>query len=244
MNIRSSSTNSSVEVSLVIPTYNERENIGFLIKHVYAILRERRYSFEVIVVDDDSPDGTWEVVQEMMSEYPYLRVLRRLGERGLARAVMRGWQEAQGEILAVMDGDLQHPPEHLQKLVSALRNDSGEIAIASRYVEQGSVSEWKWHRRIVSSTATVMASILLPGRIRRVKDPMSGFFILKKSVIEGVTLKPIGYKILLEVLARGRYQRVVEVPYTFEERTEGGSKMGPKQVWQYVIHLLRIRLGL
>ena len=121
-------------MSLIIPTYNERLNIGILLKHVYEVLKETGHAFEVIVVDDDSPDGTWHVVQEMMSEYPNLRVLRRLHERGLARAVVLGWQEAQGEILAVMDGDLQHPPETLVSLIEALEKQSADIAVASRHV--------------------------------------------------------------------------------------------------------------
>ena len=239
MNIRSSSTNSSVEVSLVIPTYNERENIGFLIKHVYAILRERRYSFEVIVVDDDSPDGTWEVVQEM-SEYPYLRVLRRLGERGLARAVMRGWQEAQGEILAVMDGDLQHPPETLALLIEALDKQGGDIAVASRHVRGGGVSEWNILRRGISWGATLAASWMLPGTLATVRDPMSGYFAIRRSVIEGCTLKPEGYKILLEVLGRGHYRTVIEVPYIFIERQQGSSKLGLRQYREFVTHLIRL----
>lgn len=231
-------------ISLVVPTYKERANIPRLVQRAGESLAAAGEPYELIIVDDNSPDGTADEVRRFQQDRPWLQLVVRVNEKDLSTAVMAGWKVAQGDLLGCMDGDLQHPPEHLQKLVHALRTGDAEIAIASRYVAQGSVSEWKWHRRIVSSTATVMASLLLPGRIRRVKDPMSGFFILKKSVLEGVTLKPIGYKILLEVLARGRYQHVAEVPYTFEERTEGGSKMGPKQVWQYVIHLLRIRLGL
>ncbi len=231
-------------ISLVVPTYKERANVERLVMRAGQALAGAGEQYELIIVDDNSPDGTADEVRRMQAGRPWLQLVVRVNEKDLSTAVMAGWRAAKGDLLGCMDGDLQHPPEHLQKLVAALRSDSAEIAVASRYVEQGSVSEWKFRRRIISWTATLMASMLLPGRIRRVKDPMSGFFILKKSVIEGVTLKPIGYKILLEVLARGRYQRVVEVPYTFEERTEGGSKMGPKQVWQYVVHLLRIRLGM
>ena len=119
------SINRHIEVSLVIPTYNERANIGILIPHVHAVLEETGHSFEVIIVDDDSPDGTWQVGQELVREYPELRVLRRTHERGLAHAVLRGWQEAQGEILAVMDGDLQHPPETLALLIEALEKQGG-----------------------------------------------------------------------------------------------------------------------
>ena len=229
-----------IKVSLIIPTYNERLNIGILLKQVYEVLKETGHAFEVIVVDDDSPDGTWHVVQEMMSEYPNLRVLRRLHERGLARAVVLGWQEAQGEILAVMDGDLQHPPETLVSLIEALEKQSADIAVASRHVGGGGVSKWNILRRGISWGATLAASWLLPGTLATVRDPMSGYFALHRSVIEGCTLKPEGYKILLEVLGRGQYRTVVEVPYIFIERQQGHSKLGLRQYREFVTHLLRL----
>ena len=229
-----------IKVSLIIPTYNERLNIGILLKQVYEVLKETGHVFEVIVVDDDSPDGTWHVVQEMMSEYPNLRVLRRLHERGLARAVVLGWQEAQGEILAVMDGDLQHPPETLVSLIEALEKQSADIAVASRHVGGGGVSKWNILRRGISWGATLAASWLLPGTLATVRDPMSGYFALQRSVIEGCTLKPEGYKILLEVLGRGQYRTVVEVPYIFIERQQGHSKLGLRQYREFVTHLLRL----
>ena len=234
------SINQRIKVSLIIPTYNERLNIGILLKQVYEVLKETGHAFEVIVVDDDSPDGTWHVVQEMMSEYPNLRVLRRLHERGLARAVVLGWQEAQGEILAVMDGDLQHPPETLVSLIEALEKQRADIAVASRHVRGGGVSKWNILRRGISWGATLAASWLLPGTLATVRDPMSGYFALHRSVIEGCTLKPEGYKILLEVLGRGQYQTVVEVPYVFIERRQGHSKLGLRQYREFVTHLLRL----
>ena len=233
-----SSIHQRIKVSLIIPTYNERLNIGILLKHVYEVLKDTGHSFEVIVVDDDSPDGTWHVVQEMMSEYPNLRVLRRLHERGLARAVVLGWQEAQGEILAVMDGDLQHPPETLVSLIEALEKQKADIAVASRHVRGGGVSKWNVLRRGISWGATLAASWLLPGTLATVRDPMSGYFALRRSVIEGCTLKPEGYKILLEVLGRGQYRTVVEVPYVFIERRQGHSKLGLRQYREFVTHLL------
>ena len=234
----SSSINRHIDVSLVIPTYNERENIGLLIPEVYLVLKATRCAFEIIVVDDDSPDGTWQVVQEIMRDYPELHVLRRTHERGLARAVLRGWQEAQGEILAVMDGDRQHPPETLALLLEALEKQGGDIAVASRHVRGGGVSEWNLVRRGISWGATLAASWMLPGTLATVRDPMSGYFAIRRSVIEGCTLKPEGYKILLEVLGRGDYQAVVEVPYVFIERQQGRSKLGLRQYREFVTHLL------
>src|SRR5215468_5182186 len=234
------STSRRIEVSLIIPTYNERENIGSLLQQVYVVLKETGHSFEVIVVDDDSPDGTWQVVQEMRSAYPNLHVLRRMQERGLARAVLRGWQEAQGEILAVMDGDLQHPPETLALLIEALEKQGGDIAVASRHVRGGGVSEWNIVRRGISWGATLAASWMLPGTLATVRDPMSGYFAIRRSVIVGRTLKPEGYKILLEVLGHGCYRAIVEVPYIFIERQQGRSKLGARQYREFVTHLLRL----
>jgi dolichol-phosphate mannosyltransferase len=228
-------------ISLVVPTYNERQNIEKLVERTGQTLALAGEPYELIIVDDNSPDGTAGEVRRLQDGRPWLKLVVREDERDLSTAVLAGWRVAQGDILGVMDGDLQHPPEHLLKLLEPPRNGSGEIAIASRYVEHGSVSEWKFRRRIISWTATLIAYVVLPSRIRRVKDPMSGFFLLRRSVVEGRALKPLGYKILLEVLARGNYKRTVEVPYTFEERARGGSKMGLAQVWRFFIHLLRIR---
>jgi dolichol-phosphate mannosyltransferase len=230
-------------ISLVVPTYKERQNIEKLVERAGGALAATGEPYELIIVDDNSPDGTADEVRRLQAERPWLQLVVRVNEKDLSTAVMAGWKVAQGDLLGCMDGDLQHPPEHLAKLVRALRDTDAEIAIASRYVEQGSVSDWKFRRRIISWTATVMAALLLPSKIRRVKDPMSGFFVLRRSMLEGVTLKPLGYKILLEVLARGRYENPIEVPYTFEERVHGGSKMGVRQVWQYLLHLLRIRFS-
>ncbi len=231
-------------ISLVVPTYNERENIAKLVQRTGAALAATREPFELIIVDDNSPDGTADEVRRLQTSHPWLRILVRLDQRDLSTAVLAGWHVARGDLLGCMDGDLQHPPERLAELAQRMREGDGEIAIASRYVAQGSVSEWKFHRRIISSTATLLTRIALPSKIRKVRDPMSGFFMLRRSVVEGVDLRPLGYKILLEVLARGRYTRAAEVAYTFEERAEGGSKIGGKQVWQFLIHLLRLRLSL
>ena len=229
-----------IQLSLVIPTYNERENIELLLKRVHDVLNEAGQPFEIIIVDDDSPDGTWEVAQALVSDYPSLRVIRRINERGLARAVVRGWQEARGEILAVMDGDLQHPPETLLLLIEALEQEGVDIAVASRHTEGGGVSRWNIIRRGISWGATLTATWVMPGTLAAVRDPMSGYFALRRSVIEGNHLDPEGYKILLEVLGRGRYRTVKEIPYTFVEREWGRSKLGPRQYLEFGTHLARL----
>ena len=151
-----------VWLSLVIPTYNERENIGSLIQRAHDALAVTARQFEIIVVDDDSPDRTWEVVQTMATDYPNVRLIRRVNERGLAQAVLRGWQEARGKILAVMDGDLQHPPETLPLLINAMETDEVDITVASRHVEGGGVSQWNIFRRGISWGATLASTWILP----------------------------------------------------------------------------------
>lgn len=230
-------------ISLVVPTYNERENVARLVERAGVALGTTGEAFELILVDDNSLDGTAEEIRQLQAGLPWLRLVVRQNERDLSTAVLAGWRAARGEILGCMDGDLQHPPELLPKLAERLRQTNADLVVASRAVEHGGVSEWKFRRRIISWTATLLARLLLPGKVRSVRDPMSGFFLLKRAVIEDVELRPLGYKILLEVLSRGVYAHAVEVPYTFQERAHGGSKIGASQVWSYLRHLLRIRLG-
>lgn len=229
-----------VVLSLIIPTYNERKNITPLIARATFVLKKFTDSFEIIVVDDDSPDGTWRVAQDLTKENHHLRVIRRIDEKGLATAVVSGWREAKGEILGVMDGDLQHPPENLLDLVNLIIHTDADVVVASRHVGKGGVSDWSLIRRFLSWTGALLATLMLPGILRTVRDPMSGYFLIRRAVIDSVNLKPKGYKILLEVLARGKYKTVVEVPYIFEERKEGGSKLGSRQYLEFLIHLSKL----
>ncbi|HWP93494.1 MAG TPA: glycosyltransferase family 2 protein [Thermodesulfobacteriota bacterium] len=228
--------------SLIIPTYNERQNIIPLVQRVTLVLSKITDDFEIIVVDDDSPDKTWELVEDLSKKNPYLRVIRRFEEKGLAKSVVQGWEEARGEILGVMDGDLQHPPEVLPALISSILDTDADIAVASRNVTGGGVSDWSLVRRFISWGGACIATFMLPGILKMVRDPMSGYFLIKRSVVQSVNLKPEGYKILLEVLAKGEYQTIIEVPYTFEERKEGGSKLGPVQYLQFFTHMFRLAM--
>ena len=227
-------------LSLVIPTYNERPSIASLIQRTTAILEKMLAEFEIIVVDDDSPDGTWEAVQELTKQNARVKLIRRPNERDLATAVVTGWKAGKGELLGVMDGDLQHPPEVLPALLKSILEARADIAIASRNVEGGGVSEWRPVRKLIALGAKLITVLMLPGVVQSVRDPMSGYFIMKRSVIESAALRPVGYKILLEVLARGKYQTIREVPYLFDERKNGRSKLGPKQCLDLLIHLWRL----
>lgn len=231
-------------LSLVIPTYNEGKNVQKIVKllsqQLDAALPE---AYELIVVDDNSPDRTWEIAQEIIPDYPQLRVMRRVEERGLSTAVIRGWQAARGEVLGVIDADLQHPPELLLKLWGEIKR-GGDLAVASRHVEGGGVSDWSVIRRFLSRGAQTLGLIILPEVIGRVSDPMSGYFMVRRRCIAGRTLSPLGYKILIEVLARGRVPWIGEVGYVFQEREEGESKVTSKQYIDYLRHLVRLRFSL
>jgi dolichol-phosphate mannosyltransferase len=223
--------------SLVVPTFNERPNIGPLIKRIEAVLNREPTEFEIILVDDNSPDETWKLALEIAKGDSHLQVIRREGARGLATAVVEGWKAAKGEILGVMDADLQHPPETLPHLLGPIVRGHAEISVASRHASGGGIGDWNLPRRIVSRGAAAIAFLLLPQTLRVIQDPMSGFFLLKRSVIGSANLRPKGYKILLEVLARGNYRRIVEVPYVFEERKNGKSKLGPRQYFEFLMHV-------
>ncbi|MBH8572309.1 glycosyltransferase [Nostocaceae cyanobacterium CENA369] len=236
-------TDKAIYFSLIIPTYKERDNIQNIIRILSQLLDEFiPGDYELIVVDDDSPDRTWEVAQSLTDKYPQLQVMRRQQERGLSSAVIRGWQAARGRILGVIDGDLQHPPEVLTQLLSGIQQGA-DLAVASRNIEGGGVSSWSVVRRFLSRGAQVLGLIILPSVLGRVSDPMSGYFMVRRSAIANVTLNPVGYKILLEVIGRGKVGEITEVGYVFCERKEGESKVTWKQYVEYIHHLVRLRLS-
>lgn len=233
-----------LKFSLIIPTFNEGQNIKEIVGILSELLdRAIPGDYELIVVDDDSPDRTWELAAELISEYPQLRVMRRETERGLSTAVIRGWQAARGEILGVIDADLQHPPEILLKLWGEMEKGA-ELAVASRNVEGGGVSEWSLIRRFLSRGAQMLGLAILPEVIGRLSDPMSGYFMVRRSSIANKQLSPVGYKILIEVAARGQIRWISEIGYVFRERVAGASKVTWKQYIEYIQHLVKLRFSL
>ena len=215
-------------LSVIVPTYNEAGSLPALAERLQVALAGR--DWELIVVDDGSPDGTADIAAALAPRIP-VRVVRRAGKAGLASAVVAGFEAARGDVLLVMDADLSHPPEVVPALADAIA-DGADLAVGSRYVKGGGVMDWPLRRRIVSRAACLMGNILVP-----VRDATSGFFALRRAVIAGVHLNPIGFKIGFEVIARGQYKRVVEVPYTFRDRQLGASKFGRREIAQYVVQL-------
>lgn len=228
-------------LSVVIPTYNERNNVVELINRLTEILEALlKNAYEIILVDDNSPDRTWELAEKLADSHPRLRILRREGKRDLASAIVQAWKIARGDVLGVMDADLQHPPEALSTLWHEISR-GGDLVVASRYVTGGGVSQWHWRRRLISQTAKIIGQILLPSAAKRVSDPLSGYFLVRREAIAGKALDPIGYKILLEVLVRGRIISISEIGYDFRERNTDQSKVTWKICVKYLIHLWRLR---
>ena len=233
-----------LDLSLVLPTYNESTHIDDIVGQLIAVLDAiPALKYEIIIVDDDSPDRTWAKALHLSHKFPQVRAIRRQGQRDLSAAVLCGWQIARGEILAVMDADLQHPPETIGELWRAMRRGA-DLAVASRNIEGGGVSDWTFSRRVVSRCAQLLGLVMLPEVNGKVSDPMSGYFMVRRSSLEGRELKPLGYKILMEVLARGAVEKISEVPYVFRETPERASKHSPAVFAQYLKHLSRLRVHL
>ena len=225
----------STEFSLIVPTYCESQNIAILVERVHQSLSS--YSYELVVVDDNSPDGTSEIANSLSQQYP-VRVITRRNERGLASAVVEGFKHARGDILGVIDDDLQHPPEVIPELLETVMSGA-DVVIASRYVEGGGSEGWSASRKIISKGSKLLAQVLLSSA-RGIKDPLSGFFLLRREVIDGVELSPTGYKILLEVLVKGKAREIAEVPYIFRVRERGTSNLTSGEGIRYLKHLTRL----
>jgi dolichol-phosphate mannosyltransferase len=218
--------------SLIVPTYNERDNILSLVERIHRSLSPCDY--EILFIDDDSADGTAELASSLSDKYP-IKVIVRKGKKGLASAVVDGLSQASGEVIAVMDADLQHPPEVLPELLKAIEIGA-DIAVGSRYVPGGGCQGWSLTRRIISRGAIFIAHLLLPAT-RRVKDPMSGFFAFHRDVVKEAHLNPSGFKILLEILMMGKFNSVAEVPFIFVTRERGESKLNARQQVDYLKHI-------
>ncbi|POG55515.1 glycosyltransferase family 2 protein [Haloferax marisrubri] len=230
-------------VSVVVPTYNERDNISHLLGRCLKTASDSQLALEILVVDDDSEDYTWLYPTRLFGNDRRVRVIRRqTADRGLAQSVVDGFDNAHHDYIAVIDGDCQHPPEKLTELVDALEAGA-DISIGSRHVRGGHIENWPLWRKLVSKGATMCTAVALP-ETRGISDPLSGFFAVRQDVIRDLELDPQGYKILLEVLAKGNYDadRVAEVPYVFSERERGDSKLTAREYQNFLEHLGQLSL--
>ena len=220
-------------ISVILPTYNEADNIRRIIPAITKVFRDEAMEGEVIVVDDNSPDGTASIALNLAGSYPVKVHVRKSG-RGLSRAVIEGLGLARGEICVIMDADLSHPVEKIPDMIQPILEGKCDATVGSRYVVGGGAQNWPLLRRIVSKGAGLLAK-----GVTVLSDPTSGFMAVRRSVLDGVTLDPLGWKIVLEVVVKTR-ARVLDVPIIFADREEGESKLGLKAQVDYLRHLGRL----
>lgn len=222
-----------MKLGLAIPTYNEKENLPELIEKIANELRKNKIRGDVIIVDDNSPDGTGELAEKLRKKYRFLKVVHRKGKLGLSSAVLEGWKASDAEILGAMDADLSHPVSKIHELFETIENSDADFAIGSRYTKGGKIENWTSKRKLMSRGATMLAR-----PYTRVKDPMSGFFMIKKECIKRGKINPKGFKILLELIIKADYRKIKEIPITFTDRTKGKSKAGTKEIFYYLQNLI------
>jgi glycosyltransferase involved in cell wall biosynthesis len=231
-----------LDVTVIVPTRNEAANVRPLVSRVRASLEPTGIAWEILFVDD-SDDETVPAIAAIAEHDQRIRIHHRAAEQrlgGLAGAVVEGFERSSGRVLAVMDGDLQHPPEVLPALVSPLFDERADLVIATRYAAGGSAAGLEGGARAtVSRMARALTRLAFP-RARAVSDPLGGYFAVPRAAVEGVDLHPEGFKILLEVLVRGRWSRVAEVPYEFSARHGGMSKATFKEGKRFIRHVLRL----
>jgi len=222
------------QVSIIIPTYNESQNILKILKSIGDILPPKILT-EAIVVDDNSPDGTGKIVENYLKNFKKITgytidVIHRTAKKGLSSAILNGIQQAKGDTIVVMDSDFSHPPQIIPRMVDALKKYRCDIVVASRYVKGGKISNWPLKRKFLSKIAT---SIAKKGLGVQAADPMSGFFAFKRPIIKGLKFDAIGFKMLLEILVKTRGANVREIPYTFTDRKLGSSKVSLSTAYDY-----------
>ncbi|HAE36325.1 MAG: hypothetical protein UR85_C0006G0009 [Candidatus Nomurabacteria bacterium GW2011_GWF2_35_66] len=222
-----------MKLSLIIPTYNEKENIRILILKLEEEFNLNKIDGEIIVVDDNSPDGTGIILDDLKMKYVFLRVIHREGKLGLSSAVVAGFNLAKGDILGVMDADLSHSPEKVNEMYQEIIKGA-DFVVGSRYIKGGKIEGWNIYRKLLSLGATLFARVYTS-----VKDPMSGFFMFKKDLLLNKEINPKGFKILLELLIKLEYKQIVEIPIVFINRTVGKSKAGTREIIYYLENLIK-----
>ena len=220
-------------ISVILPTYNEVENIGIIIPEIAKVLKQENSEYEIIVVDDNSPDGTASVAKKLSTEFP-VKIIVRKEERGLSRAVIQGFTVAKGEICLVMDADMSHPIEKIPDIIEPIRNKRCDVTVGSRNIRGGGFEDWPYIRKLISRCAGFMAR-----GITKLSDPTSGFMAFRKQIINGVELDPLGWKIVLELISKTN-PKIIEIPIIFKDRRLGKSKLNLKVQLDYIKHLVKL----
>jgi dolichol-phosphate mannosyltransferase len=221
----------AADLTMVLPTYNERDRLAELVAALFDAAAQANLELEVVVVDDNSPDGTGRIADELARTHR-IQVIHRAGKLGLGTAVVAGFDVATADIVGVMDADFSHPPALVPTLYAAMRANDADLVVASRYVPGGSTPDWPLKRRALSRLACLLARPLSP-----IRDAASGFFLIRAAVARNVTIKAGGFKICLELVVRGWPLRLIELPYRFDDRELGESKMSLREAAGYLVQL-------
>lgn len=216
---------------MVVPTYNERDRLEELVTAVFGAAEARGVALEMVIVDDNSPDGTGALADALSGRFR-LKVVHRAGKLGLGTAVVEGFAAASADIVGVMDADFSHPPSLVPDLLEAFVTTQADVVVGSRYIPGGSTPDWPWRRRLLSRAACLLARGLSP-----IRDAASGFFLIRREIARGTTIKAGGFKICLELIVRSGASRLVEVPYRFDDRELGDSKMSTREAAGYLFQL-------
>ncbi|WOF17123.1 glycosyltransferase family 2 protein [Methanoplanus sp. FWC-SCC4] len=224
------------DLTIIIPTFNERDNIENIVESVSGVMHDAGIITEVLVVDDNSDDGTIEKVREMQEKYSNLELIVRYDDHGLSQSVTEGFYKAKADIIQVIDADFSHPPKMIPEFYTSVAQDGNDVVIGSRYLKGGDIENWPLKRRLISLGATFFGRILFP----EITDPVSGFFAIKRDVIKNAVMKPRGYKILMEVLGKGHWYQAKEIPFVFKDREEGDSKLKLSTIIDYILQCIDI----
>jgi dolichol-phosphate mannosyltransferase len=219
------------DLTMVVPTYNERDRLGELTDALFTACASHHVELELVIVDDNSPDGTGQIADEL-ARTRRMTVIHRADKQGLGTAVVAGFAAASSDIVGVMDADFSHPPALVPRMLKVFEATKADVLVASRYVPGGSTPDWPLMRRIMSRSACLAARPLSP-----IRDAASGFFLIRRSIAQGVAIKAGGFKICLELLVRAWPTRIVEIPYRFDDRELGESKMSFKEAAGYLFQL-------
>jgi dolichol-phosphate mannosyltransferase len=225
------------DLTVIIPTFNEEANIRNIVMAVDTVFREYALNGQILVVDDDSSDNTIPLVNELKRTHANVDILVRKEDHGLSQSVADGFSHALSDVFIVIDADFSHPPVLIPRMYEEIRKGN-DVVIGSRYMEGGGIREWPLKRRVISIGATFLGRILFPD----ITDPVSGFFAIRKQVVEKALLKPRGYKILLEVLGKGTWEKDKEIPFEFVDREAGSSKLKIRTIIEYAQQVTDITL--